>query len=78
MSTNDLASDAFRSAETERRLALLTSRFPDRFSEAQIGEIRARIERSINLGRSLRAVELGNGDGSDLVVTALPPRAEPA
>ena len=76
MSTTDPEPDPTLAAETERRLGQLTSRFPDRFSEHQIGEVRARIERSVNLGRLLRAAELGNGDGPDLIVTALPPRKE--
>jgi hypothetical protein len=74
MSTTDHAPDPALAAETERRLELLTARFPDRFSERQVGEIRTRIERSIGLGRSLRTAELRNGDGPDLTVTALPPR----
>jgi hypothetical protein len=78
MSTTDPEPDSTLAAETERRLGLITSRFPNRFSEAQIGEVRARIERSVNLGRSLRAAELGSGDGPDLILTALPPRAESA
>jgi hypothetical protein len=76
MPNSDAISTESTEQEMERRMALLTSRFPERFSEAQIGEIRARIERSVTLGRSLRAVELGNGVGPELVVTALPPRAE--
>jgi hypothetical protein len=78
MSTTDQAPDPTLEAESKRRLGELTSRFPDRFSEEQIGEIRGRIERSVNLGRSLRQAELGNGDGPDLIVTALPPHKETA
>jgi hypothetical protein len=78
MSATDSAPDEFLLAETERRLAQISARFADHFSEGQIGEIRARIERSINLGRSLRAAELSNGDGPDLIVTAMPPRTESA
>ena len=43
-------------AEVERRLATITNRFPDRFSPAQIEEIRARVERSIALGNTLRGM----------------------
>ena len=76
MSDSPTVPDTFTEREIERRLEQLTSRFPDRFSGHQIGEIRGRIERSVNLGRSLRKVELTNGDGPDLVVTALPRRRE--
>ena len=76
MNTSDDSADALLSRETEQRLALVTSRFADRFDVAQIEQIRTRIERSIKLGRSLRATTLGNGDGPDLAVTALPPTSD--
>ena len=78
MADADRAPDDSLSRESEGRLAEITNRYPDRFSPHQIDEIRDRIERSIKLGRSLRKVELSNGDGPDLVVTALPPRTETA
>jgi hypothetical protein len=78
MADSDGTPDDSLTRETDERLAQIHSRFPNRFDEAQIGEIRARIVRSINLGRSLRKAELSNGEGPDLVVTALPPRTETA
>ena len=50
-------------AEVDRRLATITSRFPDRFSPAQVDEIRKRVERSIALGNTLRNVHLPNSTG---------------
>lgn len=51
------------SNEVERRLAEILRRYPGRFDDEHIGRIRKRIDRSINLGRSLRAYPLGNSDG---------------
>lgn len=51
------------SAEVERRLAAITNQFPDRFSPAQIEEIRARVERSVALGTTLRGIHLPNATG---------------
>jgi hypothetical protein len=73
MNTPDEAEDASLSMETEQRQALITSRFPGRFSEEQNEEIRSRIQRSIRLGQSLRTTTLANGEGPDLNVTVLPP-----
>ena len=49
--------------EIERRLTEILRRYPGRFDDEHIGRIRKRIDRSINLGRSLRSYALGNGDG---------------
>lgn len=76
MSVTDLSKDASLDTETQQRLALITSRFPDRFDDALLAQIRSRTERSIKLGQSLRATTLANGVGPDLVVTAPPPRSE--
>jgi hypothetical protein len=72
MNGADEAADASLSRETEQRLEVITSRFLDRFDDTQIEQIRARVERSLRLGRSLRATTLANGDGPDLVIAALP------
>lgn len=75
METSGAAPDESLARETEQRLALIASRFPNRFDEAQLGQIRERIKRTIKLGRSLRKATLSNGDGPDLMVTAFPQRA---
>ena len=49
--------------EVERRLTEILRRYPGRFDDEHIGRIRKRIDRSITLGRSLRAFPLGNADG---------------
>ena len=73
MTEPDAGPDESLERETERRLALLTARYPERFDGAQIEQIRKRVERSVRLGRSLRTVALANGDSPELIVTTLPP-----
>ena len=50
-------------ATVERRLAAVTSRFPDRFTDEQVDQIRRRVARSVTLGANLARVELPNGIG---------------
>ena len=52
-----------RDAIVERRLAAITSRFPDRFTDEQVDQIRHRIARSVTLGANLAKVDLPNGIG---------------
>ena len=47
--------------ESQRRLDAITQRFPDRFSDEQIEQIRARVTRSIALGQTLASHRLPNG-----------------
>jgi hypothetical protein len=47
----------------ERRLAAITNRFPDRFTDEQVDQIRRRIARSVTLGANLARVDLPNGIG---------------
>jgi hypothetical protein len=49
-------------AIVEQRLGELTARFGDRWSEAELAEIRARIRRSAKSADALRAVKLTNAD----------------
>ena len=73
MNATDEAADASLSREAEQRLGLITSRYPDRFDQAQTEHIRTRLERSIRLGRSLRTTTLANHDGPELITATLPP-----
>ncbi len=58
----------------DARLADLTSRFPDRFSDAQRAQVRARIARTVSLGESMRRTTLTNADEPEIVF--VPYRAE--
>jgi hypothetical protein len=49
--------------EIDRRIEAMRARFPDRFTPAQIDQIRERIARSIGLAATLRQTELENGLG---------------
>ena len=51
--------------ESKRRLKSITRRFPDRFSDEQVDQIRGRVARSVALGGNLAKVELPNGIGPD-------------
>ena len=50
-------------SEVDRRLATILTRFPDRFSPAQIAEIRERLTKSISFGVTLSGQHLANGIG---------------
>jgi hypothetical protein len=50
-------------AVIERRVTSITSRFPDRFTDGQVDQIRRRVARSVTLGANLAKVELPNGIG---------------
>lgn len=73
LSGPDAGPDETLTCEMERRLALITARYPDRFDETQIGQIRKQVERTIRLSRTLHTVKLANGDSPELIVTTLPP-----
>ena len=47
----------------ERRVVAITSRFPNRFTDEQVDQIRRRVARSVTLGANLAKVELPNGIG---------------
>ena len=49
--------------EIKRRVKSIKRRFPDRFSDEQVDQIRGRVARSITLGGNLAEVELPNGTG---------------
>lgn len=49
-------------AIVEQRLGELTARFGDRWNEAEVTEIRARIRRSAKSAEALRSVKLTNAD----------------
>jgi hypothetical protein len=66
MSSDPIASPADSTghdAIVERRLAAITSRFPDRFTDEQVDQIRRRVARSVTLGANLARVDLPNGIG---------------
>jgi hypothetical protein len=70
----ETTADASTSAEDPRhtpvidaRLADLTARFPDRFSDAQRAQVRARIARTVTLGESIRRTPLTNADEPEIV-----------
>lgn len=46
--------------EVDRRMTAILARFPDRFSDEQMSQIRRRVARSIELGLKLRSVDLAN------------------
>jgi hypothetical protein len=51
--------------EIKRRLKSITHRFPDRFSNEQVDQIRSRVARSVTLGANLVKVDLPNGTSPD-------------
>lgn len=51
--------------EIKRRLKAIQRRFPDRFSDKQVDEIRSRVARSVALGANLAKLDLPNGIGPD-------------
>ena len=51
----------------DARLADLTARFPDRFSEGQRTQVRARIARTVTLGEAIRRTPLTNADEPEIV-----------
>ena len=60
MATHD---EQDRDQEIDRRLAAILTRFPDRFSDEQIAQIRKRLGNAIGQGTKLRQTELGNSIG---------------
>jgi len=58
----------------DARLADLTARFGDRFSDDQRAQVRSRIARTVGLGVSLRKTPLTNADEPEIVF--VPYRAE--
>lgn len=59
--------EAWTVEEVERRLAHLSARYPDRFSEAQWQEIREEVEQLVQAAGTLRKRPLANGDEPDTV-----------
>ena len=51
--------------EIKRRMKSIQRRFPDRFSDKQVDEIRSRVARSVTLGANLARLDLPNGIGPD-------------
>jgi hypothetical protein len=51
--------------EIKRRKKSIQRRFPDRFSDKQVDEIRSRVARSVMLGANLARLDLPNGIGPD-------------
>lgn len=51
----------------DARLADLTSRYGDRYSDAQRAQVRARIARTVALSDSLRRTPLTNADEPEIV-----------
>jgi hypothetical protein len=62
-----LVEDPQQSPVIDARLADLTARFGDRFSEDQRAQVRARIARTVALGVSLRKTPLTNADEPEIV-----------
>jgi hypothetical protein len=61
------AEDPRHTPVIDARLADLTARFPDRFSDAQRAQVRARIARTVTLGESMRRTPLTNADEPEIV-----------
>ena len=67
-----MSDDAALTAETERRLAAIRARFPDRFAAADLERIEGRIARSQRQAATLRNAPLTNGDGPFFSPVAMP------
>ena len=59
--------DQRRATIVEARLALLRARFGDRWTDAQVAQVRRAVERDVDLAERLRRTPLGNGDEPEIV-----------